>query len=169
MVEDYFKNAAEMEKHEVRESPVLCEIAGVRNQILTSAFSLISLLMNKTLHRNAIAAFFPALILLIFSGCSMPRPGTGQVENGIRFIISRPAASSVAVVGDFNRWSPEQNPLSGPDRNGYWSATLDLQPGRYEYLFLVDGTAWTPDPSAVSAGDGMGGRNSVVFVGERLP
>ena len=29
MVEDYFKSVAEMEQHEVRESPVLYEIAGV--------------------------------------------------------------------------------------------------------------------------------------------
>jgi len=29
MVEDYFKSVAEMEQHEIRESPVLYEIAGV--------------------------------------------------------------------------------------------------------------------------------------------
>ncbi len=29
MVEDYFKSVAEMEQHEVRETPVLYEIAGV--------------------------------------------------------------------------------------------------------------------------------------------
>ncbi len=126
--------------------------------------------MRKTLHRIALLGAVPALILtLTFTGCSLPHLRTGQAGNGVRFVIQRPSATSIAVVGDFNRWSTERDLLSGPDGNGYWSTTLDLPPGRYEYLFLVDGTDWVPDPAAVSADDGMGGTNSVLIVGEHIP
>jgi 1,4-alpha-glucan branching enzyme len=54
--------------------------------------------------------------------------------------------------------------LSGPDKKGFWSLTLPLAGGRYEYLFVINGTIWLPDPKAASVDDGLGGRNSVIEV-----
>jgi cyclomaltodextrinase / maltogenic alpha-amylase / neopullulanase len=49
-----------------------------------------------------------------------------------------PAAERVHVIGQFNDWSRSRHPLvRQPD--GSWSLTLDLDPGRYEYKFTVDG------------------------------
>ena len=106
--------------------------------------------------------FFSLILFLI--GCSMPRPETGVTENGVRFALEAPVALTVAVVGDFNRWDPEKDLLAGPDANGYWTGTVRLDAGRYEYLFLMNGAIWVPDPAALSVDDGWGGKNSVIIV-----
>jgi 1,4-alpha-glucan branching enzyme len=109
----------------------------------------------------------PLLVLfsiLLLISCSIPRPRTELTKNGVRFALPAPQARSVAVAGDFNHWDREKNRLTGPDEKGFWTATISLPRGRYEYLFLIDGTTWVSDPAAPSLPDGMGGINSVVFV-----
>jgi 1,4-alpha-glucan branching enzyme len=50
------------------------------------------------------------------------------------------------------------------DKKGIWKATLALEPGRYEYRFIVDGN-WENDPSCSSCVDNeFGGRNCVRVV-----
>ena len=47
---------------------------------------------------------------------------------------------------------------------GKWITELMLPPGRYEYLFVVDGV-WLPDPAAAeTVPNPYGGRNSVLTV-----
>lgn len=62
----------------------------------------------------------------------------------IYFRLEAPDASRVSVIGDFNGWDPEHNPLAR-NLNGVWEGHLPLPPGRYTYAFVVDG-AWCPDP-----------------------
>jgi 1,4-alpha-glucan branching enzyme len=53
----------------------------------------------------------------------------------------RPAAHSVSLVGPFNRWDTSVHRLAcQPD--GCWTISLTLAPGRYPYLFIVDGEPW---------------------------
>jgi 1,4-alpha-glucan branching enzyme len=105
------------------------------------------------------------LFFLLLSGCSAKRPGPEVRDGAVQFEFIAPRASSVAVAGSFNRWDPRKDLLSGPDRKGIWTVTLELPEGRYEYLFVVDGNTWLPDPGAPSVDDGLGGKNSVVEVG----
>jgi hypothetical protein len=50
--------------------------------------------------------------------------------------------------------------------NGTWTATVQLATGRYEYKLIVDGK-WIPDPeNPTQVGDGYGGTNSVVVIGQ---
>ena len=49
-----------------------------------------------------------------------------------------PEAKAVFVAGTFNDWNPTAAPLKG-SKTGKWSAKINLQPGRYEYKFVVDG------------------------------
>jgi len=82
------------------------------------------------------------------------------------FRLKAPGATRVSVAGTFNGWDPQADPLRGPDRNGVWSLVLPLRPGRYRYLFVVDGVRWVTDPNApASEADGFGGRNSLLFHG----
>lgn len=62
----------------------------------------------------------------------------------IQFMFTADEAKSVRIVGNFNNWSEEGKMLK---RNGsrIWKTTLMLQPGTYEYKFLVDGK-WENDP-----------------------
>ncbi|MBN1411336.1 MAG: hypothetical protein JW969_10875 [Spirochaetales bacterium] len=84
----------------------------------------------------------------------------------VRFILEAPAASKVAVVGDFNQWDTEKNLLSDPDNDGVWELDLTLPGNReYQYQFYLNGEKWIPDPNAfISIDDGFGGVNSILDI-----
>ena len=70
-------------------------------------------------------------------------------------------ASRVEVAGSWNGWSPERMQQSG----GTFIHQLTLPPGRYEYMFLVDGHIWRSDPTAaLSRDDGFGHINSILNI-----
>jgi 1,4-alpha-glucan branching enzyme len=78
--------------------------------------------------------------------------------------LVKPGARKVCVAGSFNGWKPEQAPLVSVG-DGHWVGNLTIDPGRYEYLFVVDGQ-WLPDPNAKeTVQNPFGGRNSVLTVG----
>ena len=82
----------------------------------------------------------------------------------VRFELSAPRASHVALVGSFNEWNPMATPLSRDAASGKWVVSLRLPPGRHVYAFVVDGDV-TADPSAPRAADeDFGSPNSVVLV-----
>ena len=89
------------------------------------------------------------------------KPAPTKPAPSIALTLSQPDAKSVFVAGSFNQWS--QTPLV-PDGQGRWVGSLTLPPGRYEYLFVVDGE-WLADPNAPEAVENpFGGKNSVVVV-----
>jgi len=67
---------------------------------------------------------------------------------------------SVQLVGDFTQW--QQAPVNmqrGAD--GFWHATVELEPGPHYYRFLVDGQ-WRDDPDcALHVPNPYGGRDAV--------
>ena len=82
----------------------------------------------------------------------------------VRLVVVHPGARTVQVAGDFNEWNPTRTPLEEVS-NGAWTVTLSLEPGRYEYMFLVDGQQWIADPFALEHNDdGFGSRNAVLEV-----
>jgi len=90
--------------------------------------------------------------------------GDPAVSDGlVRFRMLAPDAQQVFVVGDFNGWSTEATPLS-PRSGGWWETTLELPPGSYQFIYLVDGEATTPPRAATSVDDGFGGRNGLFTV-----
>jgi 1,4-alpha-glucan branching enzyme len=77
--------------------------------------------------------------------------------------LVKPGAKAVHVAGSFNDWKPERTPLVQTS-SGDWAGEVRLQPGRHEYLFVVDGQ-WVPDPNAKEAVQNpFGGYNSVLRV-----
>jgi hypothetical protein len=90
-----------------------------------------------------------------------PEPRTRP--NSVSLVFVKPEAKQVFVAGSFNQWRPEKTPLS-PAGNGRWVGDLAVTPGKYEYLFVVDGQ-WIPDPNAKEAVQNpFGGWNSVLTV-----
>ena len=80
----------------------------------------------------------------------------------VRLIIVKPGARTVQVAGDFNGWTPA--PLTEVS-DGAWAVTLPIEPGRYEYMYVVDGQQWIADPFAAEQNeDGFGSRNAVLDV-----
>ena len=64
----------------------------------------------------------------------------------VRFELTNLSARKVCVAGNFNNWRPEATEMI-PTGGGKWAKELRLQPGIYEYRFVIDGE-WTTDPAA---------------------
>jgi hypothetical protein len=106
--------------------------------------------------------------------------------NGATFIMDdQPGSQSdlklgmtVVVSGSFHGTQRsastvrQKDAVEGPGRTsmersdgGVWTATIPLKPGRYQYMFVIDGKRWIADPLATEdAGDGFGSRNAVLDV-----
>jgi hypothetical protein len=78
--------------------------------------------------------------------------------------LAKADARSVAVAGDFNEWQIDASKMTrGAD--GVWRIRLELPPGRYQYVFVIDDDRWMADPRASTVVDsGFSGTNSVLDV-----
>ncbi len=76
----------------------------------------------------------------------------------VQFRLEAPEASQVALAGSFTDWQPRY--VLHETAPGVWTVLVPLQPGVYDYAFVVDGERWTPDPSAPQVDDQFGGTNS---------
>jgi len=82
--------------------------------------------------------------------------------------LKGPEARSVAVIGSFNNWHPQECELHRNNGDTAWKVTVWLPSGRYEYAFLVDGGKIVADPhAAFYRDDGFGNQNTVLVVGNR--
>jgi 1,4-alpha-glucan branching enzyme len=68
-----------------------------------------------------------------------------MANKSVELVCNAPQAKDVFVAGTFNDWNPHQERLVR-NKSGQWRATLWLEPGRYEYKFIIDGV-WTCSPS----------------------
>jgi 1,4-alpha-glucan branching enzyme len=94
---------------------------------------------------------------------AMPTAAT-EASVTVRLSFYAPQARQVAVAGDFNKWSVGSD-LMDRRNGGLWTIDLSLRPGRYTYMFVLDGKAWVADPGADSyQDDGFGSRNAVMKV-----
>ncbi len=83
----------------------------------------------------------------------------------VRFEVALPQARQVSLAGDFTRWQPRVPLKRNADGTGIWTAEVRLPPGDHEYIFVVDGKRWIPDPRAARyRDDGFGNRNAVLTV-----
>ena len=91
------------------------------------------------------------------------KPAEAPARAEITFQLEVPQAEQVCVAGSFNEWDPMAN-LLGYDEDGRWGCTLALDPGEYEYRFVVDGE-WFDDPeNLVRRPNGFGTENCVLVV-----
>lgn len=129
---------------------------------------------TRVLQWNMAAAIAAAAILTISSVLFLHgygRPGAPVIAQRaerelviVRLQFNAPHAQQVAVAGNFNRWNAGANVMQ--QRGGIWTIDIPLQPGEYTYMFVVDGSAWVPDPKAESSqDDGFGRKNSVLRIG----
>ncbi len=88
---------------------------------------------------------------------------SAEVQFSLR--INDNKTHTVAIAGDFNGWNPQANTLEDPEGDGIWTGTLKLEPGRYEYMFVMDGEKWLPDPNALRyVKDGFGNKNAILEI-----
>lgn len=118
---------------------------------------------------SCIVTFISVLMLTtlvshIFGCASQGKKGFGQIDyTNVHFSYIDKRAKSVCVAGDFNGWSKAAHCMTKTGES--WSLDLKLAPGRYQYLFVIDGQVWRPDPGAfLNESNGFGGKNSVLIV-----
>ena len=67
----------------------------------------------------------------------------GRRKGTTRFSVKPgDGARKVCLAGDFNGWTPA---AMRKQKDGLFAATLSLDPGCYDYKFVVDGQ-WVVDP-----------------------
>ncbi|EAS02707.3 kelch motif protein (macronuclear) [Tetrahymena thermophila SB210] len=73
----------------------------------------------------------------------------------------------VFLTGSWNQWQTSIKLNKQNENPYYFTCTMSLQAGTYQYKFIVDGK-WTYDQSSPSAEDGFGSFNNVIEVVPRL-
>jgi len=87
-----------------------------------------------------------------------PQIGQGMVRFNFKPMGS---PGKIYLAGEFNGWNPSNDDylLKDEDGDGIYSITINLEPGTYQYQFVID-SRWTKDPNAPgSHPDGFGGQN----------
>lgn len=61
--------------------------------------------------------------------------GAHPVKKGVEFTLWAPHAQKISVIGSFNDWDPEVDPMKKDDETGIWTATVkEAAPGdSYKY------------------------------------
>lgn len=68
----------------------------------------------------------------------LPRANSPKALVPVNFLCAAPQATRVSVVGDFNQWNPDANPMEKAF-DGSWQASISIKHGHHQYAFLVDG------------------------------
>lgn len=113
----------------------------------------------------AVAAALVLAVIRPWAGAP-PSPLETEVAGRVyvQFLVEAGAAESVHLAGDFSDWQPTIS-LEDYDGDGIWSGRVPLEPGVHEYMFVIDGSEWVPDPNAAgSRDDGFGRQNSLLAV-----
>jgi 1,4-alpha-glucan branching enzyme len=85
-------------------------------------------------------------------------------KRSVTFELPGVEAGTVAVVGDFNGWDAGNGAMKRR-KDGVWTKSVRLEPGRYLFRYVADGNRWHNDPQADGfEPSGMGEDNSVVVV-----
>lgn len=107
----------------------------------------------------------PLVVLLPLLPLLLAAAGSAAAEEVTFRYAPGKEATAVFVAGDWNQWDPSADAMTDGDGDGVFEAILDLEPGRHEYKFVVDGN-WVEDPKAAeSAPNPYGSANSVVHAG----
>jgi len=95
-----------------------------------------------------------------------PQPPCGTTT--FRYDAGSEVVTTAVVAGTFNGWAPDVAsggwPLEDGDGDNVWTATHVLDPGEYQYKFVINGD-WRQDPANPNTvPDGYGDFNSVLTI-----
>lgn len=84
-------------------------------------------------------------------------------SNDVTFEYEDEKAAKVALVGSFNNWNKDADPMNKEGNS--WKLVKTLEAGSYEYQFVVNDTDWVVDPkSETLVKNKYEGQNSVIVV-----
>ncbi len=110
--------------------------------------------------KSAVAVKVP-----VKSVAAKPAPAKkSAAKRRVSFEIDAGPGKTVSVAGTFNDWNPDAKPLADKDGSGVYRGAVMLEPGRYEYKFVVDGI-WSMDARNPNfAPNDFGTLNSLLIV-----
>ena len=111
----------------------------------------------------AILAVIPSLLPVHQISTPLVAQSVPTQQAALTFSFEAPNARQVALIGSFNSWVPDGGVRT--EKQGHrWIFHINVNPGRYEYAFLVDGEEIVPDPQAAfRRNNGFGTPNSIVY------
>ena len=101
-------------------------------------------------------------------GCTATEKKDAVERKGnVHFICYAPNAKRVTLAGEMNNWNEKSLPMT-KTTNGFWEIHIDLNDGKWQYKYVMDGV-WTADPNNTNkTPDGFGGFNSILLVGKQI-
>jgi len=90
-----------------------------------------------------------------------------NMKRRITFKFHAPEAKSVHLAGTFNEWNTHSHPLRQDKRSktqGMWQRIFYLEPGVYEYRFIVDGRGHDDPRASEPWTNEFGSFNCVIWV-----
>ncbi len=93
-------------------------------------------------------------------------PAKKKTIPSTEFFLTAPEANEVCVAGDFNNWETDGH-RARKMKGGTWRKMFKLKPGRYEYLFFVDGQWWCDPENVDRVKNPFGTENSVLIIPNR--
>ena len=84
-------------------------------------------------------------------------------RDGVLFLYEDANASEVFLVGSMNDWNTVATPMIKTD-GGIWEIVLPLEPGKYTYKFIADGSWHFDQNNSRFEDDGYGGSNSLIEI-----
>lgn len=105
-----------------------------------------------------------------FQTTGLERKGAAAVPGAPREVVVRfkdATAGDVRIAGDFNGWVPDRGVrslIASEGQTRVWTKVLTLEPGTYQYRYVVDGE-WREDPANPQSAPGPTGQpNSILHV-----
>ena len=87
-----------------------------------------------------------------------------SAKKRVKFEVEAGVGKTVSIAGSFNEWDPNVKYLLDKDNNGVYVGYLMLEPGVYEYKFIIDGEWHLDDKNSNFSPNDFGTLNSVVVV-----
>ncbi len=89
-----------------------------------------------------------------------------QARRRVTFLLEDEPGKVVAVAGSFNEWLPDKQ-LADKNGDGIYTGMMMLEPGVYEYKFVVNGEWRLDDRNPNFKPNDVGSLNSVLVVEEK--
>jgi hypothetical protein len=82
----------------------------------------------------------------------------------VRFTFDAPRAQRVALVGDFDAWTPNGRPMHRSADGRTWELSVVLPAGRHAFAYLVDGVLRADPRAALAVEEDFGVPSSVIVI-----
>lgn len=91
-------------------------------------------------------------------------PVLTMVPGGLALSFAGKTPEEALIAGDFNGWVPDKGTRLERDDAGRWRKIVTVEPGTYQYRFVLRGH-WVSDPRNPHAiGNGFGENNSLIHI-----